>query len=259
MNFFQRILASNQTKRFKRKFFSFSGLHIQVKRYTPSACEELRSFALLNHKKIDTVIDIGANEGQFAEGLLMAGFKGKIISFEPVSKVRETLLKNSRRYPNWIIAERCAIGDVDTTIDIRISDDTVFSSVLEIKNEFTKDISRAQSVASESVPCYKLDTIIWNYLDGKDKRILLKVDTQGFEKQVFEGATKLLQDVIGIKTEIPLFPIYEGTEFTFYEMVRFLESNNFEPYSFHNEGVNLKTGRLNTLDGIFFRKELNTE
>jgi len=126
---------------------------------------------------------------------------------------------------------------------------------LTIKKDFTKYLNRAQFVDSESVPCYKLDTIIWNYLDETNKRILLKVDIQGFEKQVFEGAAQFLKQVEGIKTEITLLPIYEGTGFTFYEILAFLKDLNFTPYSFHNEGINLKTGRQNTLDGIFFSVE----
>ena len=47
----------------------------------------------LNHFKIDIVIDIGANKGQFAEKLINIGFNKKILSFEPMEKVYEILKK----------------------------------------------------------------------------------------------------------------------------------------------------------------------
>ena len=101
---------------------------------------------------------------------------------------------------------------------------------------------------------YRLDDIIENYIDSKETSILLKIDTQGFEKEVLDGAINFLKRIKGINIEISLNSIYENTQFAFYESIEFLRKNKFKPYSFNIEGVNLTTGRVNTIDGLFFRE-----
>ena len=47
--------------------------------------------ALLNHLKINKVLDVGANVGKYGEDLRDAGYEGEIISFEPLKNVFEGL------------------------------------------------------------------------------------------------------------------------------------------------------------------------
>ena len=76
---------------------------------------------LSNKYNIETVLDVGANTGQFANTLRKNGYKNKIISFEPNSKIYDHLLKNSQRDKNWQIFKQCALGDFDGKIDLNIS------------------------------------------------------------------------------------------------------------------------------------------
>lgn len=251
-----RALNSKFMEKTRRFFYKNTGIFIKIKRFTPSASDELRTAKILINNNIDTVIDIGGNIGQFAESLIDFGYKGDIISFEPVSSCHQTLLKRSQKHKNWIVAERCAIGEKDGSTSINLTQSSVFSSILKTKDWHSESKPTSQIVATEDVPLFKLDSIIHKYVkDLKGKRILLKIDTQGYEKQVLEGAGELLKHIVGIKIEIPLVPIYENVGLTFYSTLNFLEKENFTPYSFNNEGVNLETGRLNTIDGIFLRSE----
>ena len=65
----------------------------------------------INNNKIDTVLDIGANKGQYAQSLRRFGFKGRIISFEPLNKEFNILQKNSKNDSNWIVGEQIALGN----------------------------------------------------------------------------------------------------------------------------------------------------
>ena len=65
----------------------------------------------LKYYKIDIVIDIGANEGQFAKNIIQYGYKNKIISFEPIKNIHQILKKNSKNYNNWIIEENIGFGE----------------------------------------------------------------------------------------------------------------------------------------------------
>jgi FkbM family methyltransferase len=213
----------------------------------------MRCAMLCRGQGITHVIDIGANTGQFAESLYDFGYQGQVISFEPVSKVHRALQKRARRYPNWQVAERCAIGGQDGEIDINVADDTVFSSVLPIKDSYVAHNRKSRIVAKEKTPIYRIDSIIGQYLPEQDARILLKIDTQGYEKEVLDGAAETLRRAQGLKIEIPLYAIYEHTQFAFYDILALTKALGFQPYSFHIEGVDLDTGRVNTMDGMFFK------
>lgn len=252
MNILQKILQSKALERARRFWGKKTGLHIRLKRFTASASEPLRTAMLLKHHNINLVFDVGANTGQFAESLYDFGYQGRVVSFEPVMEAYTELLQRSKAHANWQVAGRCAIGNNDGEIEINICDDTVFSSVLPIKDSYVSHNPKSRIVAKDKIPVHRLDTIASRFLEG-DERILLKIDTQGYEKEVLEGAMELIKTVLGVKIEIPLYPIYENTQFTFYPIVDMMKNNGFEPYSFHIEGVDLNTGRVNTIDGLFFR------
>ncbi|GJM36039.1 MAG: hypothetical protein DHS20C18_50400 [Saprospiraceae bacterium] len=253
MNTFQKILQSKMVERLRRQVGKTTGLHLRLKRFTPSASEEMRTAMLLQHKGVDFVIDIGANTGQFAESLYDFGYTGKVVSFEPVGSVHEHLQQRSQSYPNWTVAERCAIGNQDGETQINVSNDSVFSSVLEIEDSYVSHNPKSKIVSKEKIKLYKIDTILPKYLPEDNSGILLKIDTQGFEKEVLDGAQETLAKAKGIKIEIPLYPIYRDTHFEFYDIIDFVKKHGFKPYSFHVEGVDLNTGRVNTIDGLFFR------
>lgn len=254
MRTLEKFLTSKQMERFRRFMGKKSGIYLRLKRLTPSSSEDMRNSTILNDLGIKYVIDVGANTGQFAESLYDFNYNGTVISFEPVSKCYDALVRRSKKNPNHVVAERCAIGDQDMEIRINVSDDSVFSSVLEIKDEHTKLRPKSRIVRQETVNLYKLDTIIDKYIPAGETSVLLKIDTQGFEKQVLDGAMKSIKRIQGIKIEIPLVPIYNNTQFTFYEIIDFMKERGFTPYNFNTEGVDLKTGRVFTIDGMFFRE-----
>ncbi len=68
-------------------------------------------------------------------------------------------------------------------------------------------------LAKEKVPIYRLDSIASNYLTGKEN-LLIKIDTQGFEWQVLDGAKETLQFARGVLCELSLVPLYEGRVFS---------------------------------------------
>ncbi len=254
MRTIEKILNSKTMERTRRFLGVKTGIYLKLKRLTTSTSEDKRNATLLNKLGIKYVIDVGANTGQFAESLFDFNYQGKVISFEPVSKCYHELQKRAKKNPNHIVAERCAIGDEDKEIEINISDDSVFSSVLKINDDHVKLRPKAKIVKTEKVMLHKLDTIIDQYIPKGETSVLLKIDTQGFEKQVLDGAKNSIPRLAGIKTEIPLVPIYDNTEFTFYEVIDFMKGHRLVPYNFNTEGVNLKTGRVFTIDGTFFRE-----
>lgn len=255
MKLSRKILNSKFVQRFKRNLALKSGIYCKVKVLAPTVSEEMRTAKLLNHYGVTKVIDVGANTGQFAESLIDFGYKGKIVSFEPVESAYNAIKKRARKYPQWQLAERGAIGNIDGTVDINVSDDTQFSSIKKIKEEFTQKQGAARIIKTELVNIHKLDSLIGTYFN-KDEVLFLKIDTQGFEKEVIEGATELIKLVKGMKMEIPLvndMEIYENVEWDIVYYINFMTRNGFKCMSLDAIGADRKTGIVNEVDGIFFR------
>lgn len=256
MGILDKVLNSKLAERTKRRMALSSGIYLKIKRLTPSAHEDLQAVMLLKTFNIQTIIDIGANTGQYAESMYDFGYEGKIISFEPGEDAHTLLTLRSKKYPNWIVAERCGLGANKSEATLNVSDNSVFSSMLDIKDSYTKDTPKARVVKSEKITINRLDDIIEKYVNfAEDGKVLLKIDTQGFEKEVLAGGMNTLQRSTGIKMEIPLYQYYAGTGFDFAQSIQFLLENDFHPYAINKEGVDFKTGRTNTIDGTFFREK----
>src|SRR5664279_3594242 len=85
---------------------------------------------IMNQFKVDHIIDVGANEGQFAIGMRKLGYEGLISSFEPLNGVFRLLKENSKRDPKWQTIN-LALGSKDEQLEINVSENTVSSSFLQ--------------------------------------------------------------------------------------------------------------------------------
>ena len=114
---------STKAKNLINKILSYCNLYLQKRNPGIDPIEQL--ITSFNYFNIDYVIDIGANVGQFSLELLENGYKGDIISFEPLTSAYTDLLKNSNKYENWTVYDKSAIGNLDGEIDINISNNSV--------------------------------------------------------------------------------------------------------------------------------------
>lgn len=255
MGLIEKTLNSKLVERVKRKFVLITRIHMKLKRLSPSSSEDFRTVKILNTFNFDKVLDVGANTGQFSESLIDFGFKGEIVSFEPTTVAYDKLTKRVSKYKNWNIAEKCAIGDIDGSIDINISKNSLFSSIKRISTEYSSYNSDSSIIDKENVQVYKLDSLQNKYFN-KNENIFLKIDTQGFEKEVLKGATELLKYAKGIKIEIPLQPIYDDVSWSNVEIFNFFKEKRFECISLNEVAVNNETGIVHEIDGIFINQEL---
>ncbi|MEM8915309.1 MAG: FkbM family methyltransferase [Pseudomonadota bacterium] len=205
----------------------------------------------MRHHGIDVIFDVGANVGQYASKLRRIGFDGPIVSFEPLVSVHRDLEAAAADDPDWVVAPPMALGAEDGTITINRSAETDMSSALEFNAEMAKLLSSSAHVAQETVPQRRLDGLFAEYVSS-DQKPMLKIDTQGFERQVLDGATGVLDQLALIQLELSIIEIYEG-EPTWRDMVSHLESLGFEPVLFIPGYFNKRTSRLLQMDGVFAR------
>lgn len=178
-------------------------------------------------RNIDAVLDVGANIGQFATSLRRKGYEGKIISFEPLSSAFQSLSDAAESDDKWEV-HNFALGSVSEQATINVAGSTVFSSLLPSTNAAAAFTGTAISERTEVIEVRTLDEI----LSEESGNILLKIDTQGFEKQVLEGARQTLPGLKGVLMELPIIHLYEGT-WQFHEAVAYMARAGFVPAQIH--------------------------
>lgn len=208
--------------------------------------------SLLNQLGIDLVADIGANIGQYSLELIEAGFKEKIISFEPLSDVYDKLVNRSVKYDQWTIYDRCAVGNENGEIEINVSENYQSSSIYNVMDKSIAAEPRTRFIKKEKVKIIKLSDAL--KFDKKSK-IHLKIDVQGFEEQVLMGAASIFDNVSSIEVEISLLPLYEGA-LTPQTLLTKLNNYGFSPAFYTSVFEDINTGGVLQLNGLFVKNEL---
>lgn len=220
-------------------------------RHIPALSGDAQRAAILRTLRIDLVLDVGANAGQFARSLRESDFSGRIVSFEPLESARRALLAASAGDDRWFVADRAAIGDRAGEIDVHVSANSVSSSALEMLDAHARSAPESRYVGVERVPLRRLDDIAAGHLMA-DSRILLKIDTQGFEDRVLEGAAGILTRVSAIQIELSLVPLYSGQKLL-PEMLHQLREAGFSPWAMWPAFIEPATGRSLQIEAIFVR------
>ena len=198
------------------------GIDIRQARHHPSLTD------FLANRRVDIVLDVGANAGQFGLHARNNGYEGRIVSFEPVKGPFEQLAAIAKADGNWE-AFNFAIGDAAGTASINVSAETQFSSFLKVAGAGQSyDEAASAVVTTQRVDVKTLDDVSRS-LHGS---LFIKVDTQGFEPQVLKGAAQVLKRAKGILMELPIINLYEGT-WGFHEAVRQLREISFVPCQIH--------------------------
>lgn len=200
---------------------------------------------------IDLVFDVGANVGQFSESLRFYGYTGKIVSFEPLSVAREKLTEAAARDPKWEVHPRVALGENDGEVDINVSGNLFSSSILPMLEGHKAAASDSVYVGVERVPITRLDAVAEPYL-REAKAPFLKIDTQGFEQHVLDGASGILPRLRGVLCELSLVPLYEGQPL-WMEMLARLEADGFTLWAIQPGFTDYRDGRTLQFDAIWFR------
>jgi FkbM family methyltransferase len=179
------------------------------------------------------------------------GYRGRIVSFEPLSAAREILLKASSGDPLWEVAPRAAIGSEDGEIEIHVAGNLASSSVLDMMEVHLKNAPRTKYVGVEKVPLRRLDAVGLEYIRS-DSVLLIKIDTQGYEDKVLKGATELLKVAVGVHLEMSMVQLYQGQPL-FDSLIPDLKERGFEMWDWNPQFFDHQSGRLLQGDGTFYR------
>ncbi len=197
--------------------------------------------------KINLILDVGANIGQFAQLMFLSGFKGKIISFEP-QQIPFSLIPAK---DNWEKVNT-ALGNFNGFTNINISKSSVCSSIPKNNTILTDEYERACYINQERIEVRKLDSIYHSYIQPADK-VFLKMDVQGYEREVMLGAKQFIRDyVVGMYVEMHTQQIYEN-EPLMEDQITYVKNLGFELVSIHPDFITTFGSTLG-YNGMFFKK-----
>jgi FkbM family methyltransferase len=205
---------------------------------------------LIAERAIDTVVDVGANEGLFARRLRDEGFGGRIISFEPLSKAFELLASAAAADSHW----RCLrLGLAATTGEktLNVARNLASSSFLPMDSELPKAEPRLAYIGREECSVSTLDALAPD-LFLPEERLYLKLDVQGFELEVLRGAEATLDRVLALDVELSLTMLYEGAPLMD-EVVAYLAARDYNLLETETAYAHPRTNETLQVNGLFVR------
>ncbi len=203
--------GSNRAKELVRSGLNRIGLDLVRFPAPHTIAHHLHKF--LQQEKINLVLDVGAYHGSYCALLReKAGYRGRIVSFEPHGYSFDILKARMADDENWQ-GYRSGLSDNDRTATLNVYEGRGdFNSLLDLRQQgaaaYAVDASRR---SAERVQMHTLDTLWPRLVAGLERpRVFLKIDTQGHDTAVVRGAANNLKDIRGIQSELPVIEIYDG-------------------------------------------------
>lgn len=235
-------------KRIIRKFFNILGLDIsRIPVY------EKHKFTWLKDFNINTILDIGANEGQFAIEISHFIPNVCIYSFEPLREVFEKLTANSYKICGSFQSYNIALGNFNGVTKIYRNKFSPSSSILKMANLHEEIFPFTKESLEEEIVIRKLDDFIIEKNLQLIDNILIKLDVQGYEKEVINGGLKTFKKAKIAIIEVSFYELYKGQPL-FEDIYDLLLDLEFKYKGSINPNFNSKTGLPLFADAIFIKK-----
>jgi FkbM family methyltransferase len=238
-------LGQQAARRMLRRF------GFDVVRYTPERFAHLRRLALIRSNDVSLVLDVGANTGQWARRLRNDGYRGRLVSFEPLADAFATLNEVAASDPLWE-CYRLALGDRDGLANIRIAANSWSSSLLPMEDRHIRSAPDAAYQRDEEISIARLDSLSPEIIRRSD-RLFVKLDVQGYELPALLGAETVLSRMQVLEVELSLVPLYEG-QALLPELVSHLHERNLDLVGIQPAFIDPSNDQILQVDGLFVRR-----
>ena len=159
------------------------------------------------------------------------------------------LSNNSKQSHNWIVVQS-AVGDSEGQLPINISQNSVSSSLRKVNAHTVEAEAGTAVIKTEMVAINTLDNLL-KAQEWQDD-LWLKIDVQGFEREVLHGASEALKRAKVVQIELAVIPSYEQSPYL-EEIITMLRSSGFTLYSIMSGFRNYTTGQMYEMEGFFVR------
>lgn len=166
-----------------------------------------RLVQLLSSLDVDLVLDVGAADGSTGLSLRRNGYAGALHSFEPLPGQFERLSRVSDRDDGWR-ASQVALSDTNGSATFNLAEDNDSSSLLKATTRGVVVERKSRQVEELVVQTSRLDDMAPEVFVGAS-RAFMKIDTQGSELRVIDGAVDSLRRVVGVLVEVSFYELYE--------------------------------------------------
>lgn len=228
-----------------RKFLHKFGVDLHKYRPVPDKLNWLRDM------HIETVLDVGANIGQFASEIREILPNAHIYSFEPIASCYSQLIENMKNDKKFT-AINVGLGDKNEKVSINKSAYSPSSSILTMEAGAKTLFPHTVAHETETITVKRLDDIRELSPDNLKKEILLKIDTEGYEGKALAGARKILRVAKVVIIENSYVSRYQG-QMLFSDIYSLLRTEGFFYRGAWQQKLNSKTGEIIFEDSIFLR------
>jgi FkbM family methyltransferase len=208
--------------------------------------------SLLRNQRIDLVVDIGAHVGSYCELLYDLGYRGDAMLIEPLSWAHDRLAASALRHPRWNVQPRCVAGALPGVAVLKVSKNGVGSSVLTA--EPGQDSGDFEQIESQEVPQRTLDEML-STVDLSQRRVLVKLDVQGFESAVLDGGRTVLPHVRALQLELSVQALYLG-QAHWLELLNRLTDEGWVIWQIPELSTDRASGALQQFDVILVRPDV---
>jgi len=194
-----------------------------------------------------TILDIGANVGVFTKTAHFVFPESDIHAFEPLGECYDELCRLKNQIAN-LTCHNIALGAESKETIIHHNAYHYSSSLLEMEDTHKEMFPFTSRETPETVRVEKLDSVL--EATSIRRPILIKIDVQGFEKQVLEGARKTLEYIDYMICELSFVELYRGQPL-FREMYHYLDELGFKFKGQVGELRDPKSNQILQIDALF--------
>jgi len=236
-----------------KKGFGVLGVDVRMHRNIRSArtlekhAELVRKWRLLEQFRPQTILDVGANEGQCAALLREAFPDARIISFEPLEDCYEKVRAFHERAGNGL-ALRCALGDHDGKSVIHRNAFSPSSSLLPMNPLHVEEFPQTKRSFDEDITIRRMDSVL-DDLSVNDP-LVIKLDVQGFEDRVIKGGRETFRRASAVVLELTSYPLYDD-QANFDDINTLLRGLGYTFRGVVDQSHSTVDGRILQFDGLF--------
>jgi FkbM family methyltransferase len=211
-----------------------------------------RTLLGLSRLNIGTIIDVGANEGQFARMISDFFPRAELYCFEPLEEPFSKLSKWAQTQNGRVHCFQLALGEREGEMEMRLHEQHTPSSSLLVSTDTCHRLyPQTQTERMTRVLVSTLDQALQDTLDHMPREILLKLDVQGFEDRVLRGGARVLLQCQAVLLEVCIDPLYEG-QADFLGLAQLLQTAGLH-YAGNLDQNYGEDGRVVFLDAVFVR------
>ena len=205
----------------------------------------------LKNLNFKTILDIGANEGQFADKMHSLFPETMIYSFEPIPEAFDQLEKNFKDIEQ-IKGFNLALGDAAGEITFNKNESTASSSFLEMTDTHTESFDFAVKTSPITVKVETLDNVMSR--EKTDLPMLIKIDVQGFEEKVIKGGMDTIRMADMVICEVSFTELYKG-QLLFDDTYQLFKNMGFSYAGSIEQLRSPDTNRILQADAIFIKRK----